>query len=307
MKAWLKAFRLKTLPLSLGGVIIGNALTYGEIKPTNPSFAPYVSEGRAIAILLLSILTAISLQILSNLANDYGDYAKGSDSGRMDRALASGSISTSKMKKAIIILSILSFLCGLFLIGAAFGMFRMNWWIFLGIGLLAIAAAILYTMGKLSYGYKGLGDISVLIFFGLVAVLGTSFLHSESINTLHLLPALAYGLFAVMVLNINNIRDINSDRLSNKFTLPARLGKKKSLFYQLILIITAFALLFAFYSKIGAMPNFLFPLGILAGLHYSMLRRAEDTKAYNNQLRNVSLGALFFAALFAWDLLKNHA
>lgn len=306
MKAWLKAFRLKTLPLSLGGVIVGNVLGYHSIKvcvATNANchlhcelfgYTQFYN-----GIFAFSILTAIFLQILSNLANDYGDFSKGTDSGRLDRALASGSISKNQMKRAIWITGALAFVSGLLLINKSLGAFTTDWWAFLALGIGAIAAAILYTMGKLSYGYKGLGDLSVLLFFGLVAVCGTAYLYCSSIDIYYVLPAIAYGLIAVAVLNINNIRDINSDRLSNKFTIPTRLGRKGAEYYHLIILTVALFCLFMFHAWQGSSQAYLLPIGLLMGLHWSFLRRIDTVEAYNKQLRNVSLGALFLAILFA--------
>jgi 1,4-dihydroxy-2-naphthoate octaprenyltransferase len=190
-------------------------------------------------LFFLCCLTTIFLQILSNLANDLGDSLNGADhSGRKgpSRAVQSGAISVGQMKNAVVLFSALCLLSGISLLYFSFGW---NWnalLFFLGLGLLSILAAITYTLGKKPYGYAGLGDLSVFIFFGLVGVMGSSYLFTKEIDWTHVLPSISCGFFAMAVLNINNIRDIESDKAAGKFSIPVRIGKQKAILYHLFLL-----------------------------------------------------------------------
>ncbi|HET9054759.1 MAG TPA: 1,4-dihydroxy-2-naphthoate octaprenyltransferase, partial [Cyclobacteriaceae bacterium] len=215
MKHWVDAFRLRTLPLALSSILMGGFL------------AASVSAFRW-DVFLLCIITTILLQILSNLANDYGDSIHGADSADRkgpSRAVQSGKISAAQMRTAMIVFVILSLAGGTSLLFVAFGF---NWnaiLFFLGLGALSILAAIAYTVGRRPYGYAGLGDISVFIFFGLVGVMGSLYLFTKAIHWQDALPAISCGLFSVGVLNINNIRDIESDKKAGKYSIPVRIGK----------------------------------------------------------------------------------
>ena len=227
-QAWLERLRPKTLPLGVIAIVTGSALTYftGNFKWP---------------VALLSIITAGLLQILSNLANDYGDAIKGSDTAERIgplRGMQKGVITKEDMKKALKLNIFAACLSGLLLIIVAcekpedaIG--------FLGLGLVAIVAAITYTVGKKPYGYLGLGDISVLIFFGWLSVIGTFYLQANSFNIITILPATACGLLSVAVLNINNMRDIENDIKAGKNTLAVRLGPQGARMYHAIIIIVS--------------------------------------------------------------------
>ncbi|HBO22676.1 MULTISPECIES: 1,4-dihydroxy-2-naphthoate polyprenyltransferase [unclassified Providencia] len=227
-QAWLESLRPKTLPLGVIAIITGSALTYltGNFKWP---------------VALLSIITAGLLQILSNLANDYGDAIKGSDTAERIgplRGMQKGVITQADMKKALKINIIAACISGLLLIFVAcekpedaIG--------FLTLGLIAILAAITYTVGKKPYGYLGLGDISVLVFFGWLSVIGTFYLQANSFNVITILPATACGLLSVAVLNINNMRDIENDIKAGKNTLAVRLGPQGARIYHTIIILAA--------------------------------------------------------------------
>ncbi|ENJ6565610.1 1,4-dihydroxy-2-naphthoate polyprenyltransferase [Proteus mirabilis] len=234
-QAWLESLRPKTLPLGLIAIVTGSALAYwtGHFE---------------LPIALLAILTAGTLQILSNLANDYGDAVKGTDTeerlGPL-RGMQKGVITPAQMKKALIINVIISCISGIALIIVAckkpedaIG--------FLVMGLLAIVAAITYTVGKRPYGYMGLGDISVLIFFGWLSVIGTYYLQANAFNIVTLLPATACGLLSVAVLNINNMRDLENDIQAGKNTLAVRLGASGSRIYHTCVIAIAIICLIVF-------------------------------------------------------------
>ena len=283
MKKWIAAFRLKTLPLALGAIILGSWVNDFSFD---------------FEIFLFASITAILLQILSNLANDYGDYVKGTDRHRKDRQLAEGSISSKSMIIAIILFALGSLISGIYLLNISFGN-NWSWWFgFLAIGLGSIAAAILYTVGKKAYGYMGLGDLFVFIFFGLVGVLGTSFLFKQEIWTSTWLLAIGYGCLCVGVLNVNNIRDLDKDVLTNKITIASKLGLQGSIIYQTLLLITAF-ITFSFYHLIENYYSFSPLLILILGfVHIQKLKTAQTELDYNNQLRFLSVGSIGIVLLF---------
>lgn len=227
MKNWIQAARPRTLPLALASILMG-------------SFLAAAAGNFSWKIFGLAALTTILLQVLSNFANDYGDAVSGIDNAERKvatRAVQSGAITKEQMRNAIIITGILALASGIYLLYQALnGADSQTFLAFLGLGLLAIVAAITYTVGKRPYGYMGLGDVSVLIFFGWVGVLGTYYLHTHTLDWQLLLPASSCGLFAVGVLNINNIRDIETDARSGKNSIPVRLGKPKAVVYHWFLL-----------------------------------------------------------------------
>ena len=225
MKYWIKAFRLRTLPLAISGWMVGTSLAANE-------------SALNFTISALTLLTAIFLQILSNLANDYGDASSGVDKERKgeERMVSSGKITPGAMKRAMIILGLLSLVSGSMLIGLAFPEDWVSALIFLSIGIVGIIAAIKYTVGKNPYGYVGFGDIFVFVFFGIVLVFGTYYLQTLELNWLVMLPATSLGLFSVGVLNVNNIRDIETDKAAGKNSIPVRLGRKNAVVYHAILL-----------------------------------------------------------------------
>ncbi|MWN90117.1 1,4-dihydroxy-2-naphthoate polyprenyltransferase [Gilliamella sp. Pra-s65] len=235
---WIISFRPKTLALSFSSILLGNALAYWQ-------------QSFDVLILLLSLITASLLQILSNLANDYGDAVKGSDRKNVlahTRGIQLGLITLEQLKIALYINIFLCIVSGLSLIIIACHN-TYQFLIFILLGLLSIIAAITYTIGKKPYGYIGLGDLSVLIFFGLVGVIGSYFLQVKLLPVSIILPAVSSGLLAVAVLNINNLRDIDSDSTNNKRTLVVLMGKTLGKYYHLLLLLSSFILfsLFAYY------------------------------------------------------------
>ncbi len=225
---WIISLRPKTLALSFSAILLGNALAYWQ-------------HSFDLSIMLLSIITASLLQILSNLANDYGDAVKGSDQQNLlghKRGLQLGLITLEQLKIALWITVILCIMSGLVLLVLACNNYQ-QLLIFVLLGLGAIIAAITYTIGKKPYGYIGLGDLSVLIFFGLVAVIGSDYLQTKVLSASIALPAIASGLLAVGVLNINNLRDYDSDKQNHKRTLIVLIGKTYGCCYQLVLLIVS--------------------------------------------------------------------
>lgn len=229
---WMDAMRPRTLLLSLSGVMLG-----GFLAASTASFHPFM--------LALAALTAILLQILSNLANDYGDFKKGLDNPDRvgpQRVLQSGALTESQLRRGILLVGLLTLLSGGALLGMAW--FHLTWKelaVFALLGLAAIAAALLYTLGKRPYGYCGLGDLFCFLFFGWVAVAGTFYLATNHFAPEVLLPATAMGFLSNAVLNINNLRDYENDKAHGKNTLVVRLGLRKAFIYHVILIIGAFS------------------------------------------------------------------
>lgn len=290
MKKWLEAFRLRTLTLALASIGMG-------------AFLAAQAGVFSWKIFALCALTTILLQILSNLANDYGDTIHGADSHQRtgpQRSVQSGAITSASMLTAIIVFSILALAFGLWLILEAFGGIGDSFWYFLGLGGLSILAAITYTAGKKPYGYAGLGDLSVLIFFGLVAVIGSTYLYDEMIHWEYVLPALSVGLFSVGVLNVNNIRDIESDRKAGKKSLPARIGREAAVKYHVTILTIGFASAVIYnFTNYQGLGQWLFVLTLPLFIRNM---NAVATKARSNELdpflKQLALSTLIFVLLF---------
>ena len=291
-KAWLEAARLRTLPLSVSGILVGSFYAYSQQKE---SFNWY--------ILTFALLTTLGFQILSNFANDYGDGVKGTDNDTRvgpQRAIQSGAISVPAMKKGIIITSVLCLASAMILIYLAFG--RENFaysvfFFFLGVG--AIAAAIKYIVGNSAYGYRGLGDLFVFIFFGLVSVLGCYFLYSKHIDSLIIYPAIAIGLLSVAVLNLNNMRDQVSDAMSGKNTFVVKIGTEKAKMYHYALIITALLLTLVFAILHEFAPvQYIFLLAYIPFVkHIVTVSRNSVPRELDPELKKVALGTFFLSVL----------
>lgn len=246
MKHWIQAARLRTLPLSVSGILVGSF--YALSIPTDTILTPTKVFSWKIFGLLL--LTTLGLQVLSNFANDYGDGVKGTDNedriGPM-RAIQSGAISREAMKNAIILTAILTLLSALTLIYYSFGdTYLLYSLIFIFLGIVAIIAAIKYTVGNSAYGYKGFGDIFVFIFFGIVSTMGSHFMFAKQIDWILLLPATAIGFLSVGVLNLNNMRDEVSDKKAGKNTVVVKMGGKNAKIYHFFLVISAMLLVVLF-------------------------------------------------------------
>ncbi|MEM7111335.1 MAG: 1,4-dihydroxy-2-naphthoate polyprenyltransferase [Chloroflexota bacterium] len=288
---WISAMRLRTLPLAIASIILGSALAAAH-------------GGFRWGVAILAILTAVSLQILSNFANDYGDAVHGADSqkrGGPQRAVQSGQVTRQQMQRAIAIMVVVSCLIGLALLWAAFGNSTTLIIVFILLGISAIIGAITYTAGKRPYGYVGLGDISVLIFFGWVGVMGAYFLHTTTLNWLVMLPATACGLLAVAVLNVNNIRDIESDKAAGKQSIPVRLGRERAVVYHWLLFAGALLTAVLYVILTYTSPwQFLFLLVIpLLVRNGTAVRRITAPMQLNPYLRQMSLTTLAFVLLFS--------
>lgn len=294
VKVWLSAARLKTLPLAAGGIVLGSFLAAYEFSFSWPIF-------------LLALFTALLLQILSNLANDYGDFKKGTDQRAMrtDRALSSGRISENQMKRALWVVSCVTLVLGLTLLYVSFKSMNLLFIVWLLIGLAAIVSALKYTVGKNAFGYIGLGDLFVFLFFGPVAVAGTYFLMTNRLPFNIWIPAKAFGFLCVMVLNINNIRDLESDRLSGKRTFASWLGFKHAIWYQHVLWALAMLFFILFSRVTEAAYDQLLPIAF--GIFYyvntaKLYKNQGDKTVYNAALKQVSLANLMFVLLlgFIW-------
>tara|TARA_B100000683_G_C12461808_1_gene544425 strand:- start:767 stop:1597 length:831 start_codon:yes stop_codon:yes gene_type:complete len=257
------------------------------------SIAKICSIEFSIIKLILALLTTLFLQILSNFANDYGDGIKGSDQFREtnDRMVQSGKISKEEMKKGIILISVLGFFSGLLLIFFSFPLedtYKIL--LFLVLGVLSIVAAIKYTVGRSAYGYHGLGDLFVFIFFGIVGVFGSFFLFTQEINLLTVPGSIYIGSLSCAVLNLNNMRDIENDIKSKKQTFAVLLGKKKSKIYHYILIITAFISLIFLLINAGDIIYFLSVLPFLMCL-MNMLNvyKNKNAQDLDGELKKVAL------------------
>ena len=296
---WLHAFRLRTLPLAVSSIIVGSALAvpYSRISAASTF---------RLEVLLLALLTAILLQILSNLANDLGDHLHGTDNARRVgplRAVQSGSIAPAAMKRAMLLCGVLAFGSGVALIISALGI-RLMTLVFLLVGLLAIGAAVKYTFGRNPYGYAGLGDVSVFLFFGIVGVMGTHYLHARTIEWMHLLPAAGFGLLSAGVLNVNNMRDIRNDKASGKITLAVRLGPDDAKSYHGLLIIGGLTCLMLFTAlNFRGMPQwgFLVTTSVLAS-HLRVVLRNHDHAALDPELKRLALATFATAIAFAVGL-----
>jgi 1,4-dihydroxy-2-naphthoate octaprenyltransferase len=258
-------------------------------------------------ILGLCVSTTIFLQILSNLANDYGDTMNGADSEAREgpsRTVQSGAISLGAMKRAIGVFVLLSLLSGLSLLYMAFGWDWNSLLFFFGLGILSILAAITYTAGRKPYGYAGLGDLSVLLFFGLVGVMGSSYLYMYIIDWSFILPAMSCGLFSVAVLNVNNIRDIESDKKAGKYSIPVRLGRGKAVIYHWVLIISGLTTsivftLFNYSSYYQWLFILVVPLLIKNGVGVTKNTKAVAIDPY---LKQMAISTLLFVLLFGLGL-----
>ena len=280
IKYWIKAARLRTLPLAFSCILLSSSLVI--INNKELSFK----------VLFLTLTTTLLLQTLSNFANDYGDAIKGADKKRTgeERMVQSGKISKSHMKLAIMILSITTLIVGLYLIFSVFQKDLYKILIFLFFGISSIIAAIKYTVGKSAYGYKAYGDLSVFIFFGMIGVIGSYYLFTKNFHWITLPGALFTGLMSCGVLNLNNMRDYENDKKNNKVTLVVKMGMKKSKKYHFSLIFLAIIslitiLLFTnnYYYIIS-----MFPL-VFVVRHLKLLNKYQDMKLLDSQLKVIAI------------------
>ncbi|WP_073176901.1 1,4-dihydroxy-2-naphthoate polyprenyltransferase [Flagellimonas flava] len=290
-KAWIQAARLRTLPLSLSGIIVGTALAMmqGHFDPI---------------VFVLALLTTIGFQVTSNFANDYGDGVKGTDNeDRIGpaRALQSGLLAPSSLKKGIIVSIILSLILAFALIYVSFGKENLKYiLVFTAFGVLSIWAAIRYTMGANPYGYQGLGDVFVFLFFGLLGVLGSMFLFTKSMDWATLFPAMSIGFLCVGVLNLNNLRDVVSDRKHGKNTLVVKMGYKNGKLYHYIVLTLAFLGFLTFsWLRIESLSAWFYLLAFIPVLiHLIKVIRTRDPAELDGELKKLALSTFLLSLLF---------
>ncbi|PCJ94110.1 MAG: 1,4-dihydroxy-2-naphthoate octaprenyltransferase [Flavobacteriaceae bacterium] len=291
IKAWINAARLRTLPLSVSGVIIGFSLA---------SFYGYANW----SIFTLAILTTIGFQITSNFANDYGDGVKGTDNEDRigpKRALQSGILSRSELKSGIIISIVVCFLLIITLVYVSFGIEDLVYpLLFVFLGVISIWAAIKYTVGNSAYGYKGLGDIFVFLFFGLLSVLGSLFLFTKYLEVLAILPAITIGLLSTAVLNLNNLRDSEPDKKAGKNTLVVKIGYANGKKYHYALLITAFVcMIFFVFMNYTNWKNIIGLLGFIPiFLHLNRVQKMKEPVLLDPELKKLALSTFLIAILF---------
>lgn len=290
LKNYIKAARLRTLPLSISGIIVGSFLGSKTSILQSPIF-------------WLAILTTVGFQILSNFANDYGDGIKGTDDNREgeERLVASGAISPKQMKTAMVVTAVITLIVALLLIYISFGKDNFLYSvIFFVLGIASIVSAIKYTVGKSAYGYSGFGDVFVFLFFGLLAVVGTYFLYTKQLNFTIFLPAFSVGLLSTAVLNLNNMRDRSNDKKVGKNTLVVKIGTEFAKYYHYYLIGSSF--LFALLYVVIHYKNpiqFLFVLAYLPLIkHVFFVYKNQKEADLDGELKKVALSTFLFAILF---------
>ena len=289
LKVWLKAVRLRTLPLSVSGILIGNSLCFQD-----PEFSGI--------LFVLMLFTAISFQIISNFANDYGDGVKGTDNDNRlgpKRVLQQGLLSREILKKGIVIISLISLLLAFVLIFLAFG--SNSWYyilIFIGLSFASVWAAIFYTVGNKAYGYYGFGDLFVFLFFGGVSVLGAYFIQLKTFSYPAILLSLVVGFLSVGVLNLNNMRDIDNDTFVGKRTLVVIMGAAIAKKYHLLLLIVSVSILVYVFSSVSIRFFWIPYLAIIPLIvHFISVLKNSEPKFFDPELKKLSLSIFFLSLL----------
>lgn len=288
INAWILAARLRTLPLSLSGILIAAAIA--------------IDAGFfIISVFLWSLVITVLLQVLSNVANDYGDGVKGTDNADRigpKRAMQSGLLTANALKWGMSVLVVLTVVAIWRLFVEADLPFT-DLMVFVGLGFLSLVAAIAYTVGKRPYGYRGLGDIMVFVFFGGVSVIAGSYLYIQTFSTAQFLFALSVGLYSTSVLNLNNLRDSESDALSNKMTFVVRMGYKKAIMYHHALLIVGFVSYVAGVGQIDSNATLIaLPIALFLRAHLKRVRSAKGALVtLDPELKRMALFT-FFSALF---------
>jgi 1,4-dihydroxy-2-naphthoate polyprenyltransferase len=298
ISAWMHAFRLRTLPLAMSSTILG-------------SFIAAADQRFSWKVFTLASLTTVLLQILSNMANDYGDFKKGTD--KIDRIgparmVTSGQITPRQMVIAIAIVITVTLITGISLIfSGTTGEANNIKLLFLIMGIGAIIAAVKYTVGKNPYGYKGFGDIFVFIFFGLIGVIGTFYLHTHELKLDLILPATSIGFLSAGVLNLNNMRDYQSDKVAMKRTLVVLMGSERAKFYHLGLILGALATVIV-YTLINftSVYQFLFLIPVPFFVqNVVIVFKNKKPVELNSELRKLALSTLLFSITFGLGLMLH--
>jgi 1,4-dihydroxy-2-naphthoate octaprenyltransferase len=294
--AWIHAARPRTLPLAFSSTLMGSFVAWHD-RPFKWS------------VFGLALATTLFLQVLSNLANDYGDTVNGADNHHRvgpARSVQSGAISLRNMKLAVIIISIMALSSGIVLIGMGVGFApSIDWLMFMVLGIAALISAIVYTAGSRPYGYKGLGDLFVFLFFGLTGVVGTYYLHTGYIPGSLWLPAASVGLFSTAVLNVNNMRDVKGDTRSGKRTLVVAMGASWAKKYHAFLVIGAIlALMIYTLLSFKHASQFIYLVMIFYfWRHLMVIFKNTDPTALDPQLRILAIGTFFTVIFFGLSLM----
>ena len=287
---WIKAARLRTIPLSISGILVGSSIAFQKNEFD-------------LIVFVLAIFTTVSYQLLSNFANDYGDGVKGTDNASRlgpKRILQSGLITRDQLRQTIFSITAIAVLLTILLVYSAFGLSQTSL-TFLGLGFFAIVAAIRYTIGSSAYGYKGLGDLFVFLFFGCLSVFGSHFLYTNEFDLSLTYPAFSIGLLSVGVLNINNMRDRDNDKQFGKVTIAVRLGARYVMFYHLFLI-TMPVIMTAVYGFIyDAVSIVVLSIMMLipVTLHLKIVFQNKSENLLDLELKKIALLTFSYAILFS--------
>lgn len=293
LKIWLQAARLRTLPLSVAGIIVGSSMAITKN-----------SDSWNWIIFLLAIGTTIGFQIISNFANDYGDGVKGTDNEHRigpKRALQSGLLTKKQLKKGIILAIVITAVLMILLLYRAFGLENLPYFLlFFLLGIGAIIAAIKYTVGDKAYGYSGKGDLFVFVFFGLVSVIGSYLLFSVPMHFGVVFPAIGIGCLSVAVLNLNNMRDHDNDKEVGKYTLVVKMGLDNAKRYHLsLLLIALLSFLLYLYTNWYHWTNTIFLIGFVPLLiHFNKIIRYKNARNLDPELKKVALSTFAISILF---------
>lgn len=300
LKSWIKAARLRTLPLAMSGILMGAALSF-------------LDGGFNSIVTVLAIVTALFIQIFSNFANDYGDSQKGTDNQHRvgpKRTVQSGEISPTQMKIGMIVLIVLSLATGIWLVAEGTkGLDMTTFLLFLAFGIVALIAAYRYTAGSNPYGYAGFGDVAVFLFFGILPVVGTYFLNTHQINFELFLPAISIGLFSTGVLNLNNMRDIENDRNSGKNTVVVRMGTANAKIYHSLLILMGM-LAAVIFSALNSTSTYQWIFLLSFSLFLSdliQISKISIARKFDPFLKKLSLTTLLFTVLFGVGIILSHS
>lgn len=290
--SWLSAARIRTLPLSISGILVGSSIAVAQDQFNAIIFA-------------LALATTLGLQILSNFANDYGDFVKGTDNEDRvgpQRTLQSGLITRREMYWGMIATGVFTFLFAVLLIYIAFDSRNAFYGLFfLFLGIAAIVAAVKYTVGDSAYGYRGLGDVFVFLFFGLVGVYGCYFLYTLEWDWRVLLPAATIGCLSAAVLNLNNMRDRAADEKAGKNTLVVKMGNESAKQYHYLLILAAFAaiILYSAFSFTG-IDDLLYLIAFIPILfHLKRVMENDNPVLLDPELKKLALSTFLLAILFS--------
>ncbi len=305
IKPWIAAARLRTLPLSVSGIIIGASFGNFDSLFEKPFMCCFgCTAVWQSSLFWLAILVTVGFQVLSNFANDYGDGVRGTDAKREGerRMVASGIISPKQMKIGMFVTGIITFFLATLLIFMAFG--NQNFiisFVFFNLTIVSIIAAVKYTVGKNAYGYSGLGDVFVFLFFGFLSVLGSYYLYTHNINLQLLLPAISIGCFSTAVLNLNNMRDIENDAAAGKNTLVVKLGSQKSKRYHAILLIFGMLCAIIFTAINYREPlQFVYLIAFIPFLlNIKTVFKNKSPMLLDSELKKVALSTFLFAILFS--------